>query len=156
MDGGAPDELDYAILYQLQENGRQAITDIADVVDVADNTVRNRIQRLEAEGVIEGYGVELDYDNAGVQHHYQFVCTAPISERERLAGRAREHDGVLEVVTLMTGTNNVMVRAAGVRKEDITYVASDLDEMGLTVEHEYLIKKQTQHPFSGFRTEHTR
>lgn len=52
MDATPTDAIDRAILYELQVNGRQQITDIADEVDVADNTVRNRLQKMEDEGVI--------------------------------------------------------------------------------------------------------
>jgi len=66
-----------------------SITDIADAVDVSDNTVRNRINALEEQGAITGYRATVDYDVAGVQHYYIFVCSARVSEREHLI---RRHD----------------------------------------------------------------
>lgn len=153
MDGSALDAVDRAILYHLQQNARRSITDIADSVNVADNTVRNRIQAMEEEGIIEGYSVDIDYDRADVQHYYLFVCTARVSEREQLAADAQQYSGVVEVLTLMTGTHNVYILAAGSQKDDITQLAYDLDDLGLRVDHEHLVREQTQQPFSGFELE---
>lgn len=144
------DDLDRAILYHLQENGRKSITDIANAVDVANNTVRNRIDKLEAQGVIRGYSVDLHYDNANVPHHYIFMCTAPVSEREQLADEVSELDGVVEVVTLMTGESNVHIHAVGIEKDDITYLAYDIDDLGLRINSEHVVRDHVNLPYSGF------
>lgn len=150
MDDSTLDAVDRAILYHLQQNARKPITDIADAVNVADNTVRNRIQTMEDEGVITGYGVEIDYDRAAVQHYYLFVCSARVSEREELADRAHRLPTVVEVITLMTGTRNVYVLGAGSQKDDITQLAYDLDESGLEIADEYLIRDHVRQPFEEF------
>ncbi|WP_226480356.1 Lrp/AsnC family transcriptional regulator [Natrinema amylolyticum] len=56
------DAIDREILHQLQQNARRPITAIAEAVNVADNTVRNRIDKLEAAGVIDGYSADVNYD----------------------------------------------------------------------------------------------
>lgn len=147
------DSIDRAILYHLQEDGHKTFTEIASALDVADNTVRNRVKKLEDEGVIEGFQVNVDYDRAGVQHYYIFSCTARVSEREALAEDARQYDGVLEVITLMTGRENVVIIAAGTEKDDITDLASDLDELGLVIERENLIREHVRQPFQEFALE---
>ena len=48
------DTVDQQILYFLQTDSRTPITAIADELNVSDNTVRNRIAKLEDRGVIEG------------------------------------------------------------------------------------------------------
>lgn len=153
MESSPLDAVDQAILYHLQQNARRSLTDIADAVNVTDNTVRNRIEALEDRGVIEGYQVNVNYDQAGVQHHFFFVCSARVSQREELAREAYQHPGVVEVLTLMTGRYNVYVIAAETRKEAITDIAFDLDEIGLEIESEHLIKRHDRMPFSGFRLE---
>lgn len=151
MDDPSLDAVDRAILYHLQRNARKPITDIADAVNMADNTVRNRIQEMEDTGVIEGYSVDIDYDRAGVQHYYVFVCSARVSEREQLVDEARQFPGVVEVLTLMTGSKNVYVLGAGSGKDDITQLAYDLDELGLEVNDEYLIRDHVHKAFEEFR-----
>lgn len=155
MDSSPLDAVDRAIPYHLQENARKPITDIADSVNVSDNTVRNCIRSLEDADVIEGYQVNVDYDRANVQHYYAFVCTARVSEREQLARQARERPAVVEVLSLMTGTNNVVVVGAGSRKDDMTDLAYQLDEIGLTIEREHLIREHERRPFEGFRLENS-
>ncbi|WP_336343505.1 Lrp/AsnC family transcriptional regulator [Halalkalicoccus ordinarius] len=151
MTDTAWDAVDRAIVHRLQQNARTTITDVAEAVNVSDNTVRNRIRRLEERGVIRGYRVDVDYNRIGVQHHYQFVCTASVSEREALADEALEVPGVIEVRTLMTGTRNVYVTAAGSDNDDITRIAMALDQLGLGIEEEDLIRSQTHQPLDGFR-----
>lgn len=51
------DETDRHILHVLQNNARATITDIANEVGVSGNTVRNRIEQLEEQGIIKGYSV---------------------------------------------------------------------------------------------------
>lgn len=149
------DAVDYAILYHLQENARRPLTDIADAIGVADNTVRNRIETLEEEGVIEGYQANINYDQVGTQHYYVFFCTARVSEREQLAEDAREFPAVVEVITLMTGTNNVIIFAAATQKDDVTNFAYEIDELGLDIEQEHLIRRHHRQPFERFRLEET-
>lgn len=53
----------------------------------------------------------------------------------------------------MTGTRNVYVTAAGADNDDITRIAMALDEVGLGIEEEDLIRSQTRQPLDGFRLE---
>lgn len=155
MESSSLDTVDQAILFYLQQDGRRPLTEIADAVNVSDNTVRNRIQAMEDEGVISGYHVNVNYDTADIQHHYVFVCTARVSKREQLAADVRDLPGVLEVTTLMTGTTNILIEAAARDKDAITELAYEIDELGLTIEHENLIREQFRQPFSGFRPPET-
>jgi DNA-binding Lrp family transcriptional regulator len=145
------DDVDRAILHHLQENARKSLTDIAEAVNVSDNTVRNRVQNLEENGVIQGYRIDVDYDAADIQHHYLFVCTVRVRRREELARKAREHDGVTEVISLMTGRCNVYVIGVGEGKDDMTDLAYDLDGLGLEIEREHLIRDHARQSFDGFR-----
>ena len=151
MSDAGLDAVDQAILYHLQQNSRKSITDIADAVDVSDNTIRNRIHDMEDKGVIQGYDVDVDYDTAGVQHYYLFVCSVRVSKREELANEVRKLPGVVEVITLMTGTHNVYIIASSHDKDGITDLASDVDELGVSIEQEHLIRDHVKQAYSGFR-----
>lgn len=150
MENSSLDVIDQAILYHLQQDGRRAITDIADALDVSDNTVRNRMQAMEESGVISGYRVTVNYDAANIQHYYLFVCSVRVRDRERLATEVRGLPGVVEVITLMTGTHNVYVIGAGEHKDDMTDLAYEIDDLGLAIEREHLIRAHDKQPFSGF------
>ena len=58
------DKKDRKILEQLKENGRASYTEIADSINVTEATVRNRIKKLEDEGVIQGYSVNVREENS--------------------------------------------------------------------------------------------
>ena len=150
MSSTPVDAIDRRILYQLQRDATQPITAIAEDVNVADNTVRNRIEKLEAAGVIDGYTATVNYDRAGVQHYYLFVCTSRVGDRETLAAEAQQVPGVVEVMTVMTGSQNVHITAAAPDKERITDIAYRLDELGLEIDREHLIWSHDRRPYTGF------
>lgn len=52
------DKKDEEILSYLEEDGRASYTDIANKVGVSEGTVRNRVEKLKEEGVIERFTVE--------------------------------------------------------------------------------------------------
>jgi len=91
-------EVDRGIPYLLQRDARRITTEeMGDVVDVSASTVRNRIDRLEQEGVIRGYHADVAYDTAGLQLQFVIVCDAPNERREQLSEQAREIQGILIV-----------------------------------------------------------
>lgn len=53
------DDVDEAILAHLQEDGRASYTAIADELGVSEGTVRNRVQRMQEDGMIKRFTVEL-------------------------------------------------------------------------------------------------
>lgn len=59
------DEKDLQILHLLQENARLPLKTLAGKVGLARSTVRERIARLEAEGVIRGYKAHVAWDYKG-------------------------------------------------------------------------------------------
>lgn len=148
------DDTDRAILQILQRDARNATAvEIADHLDVSDATVRNRIEALEDQGIIEGYVPIVNYEKAGYQLEVKIVCTAPIVEREELTQQALEIDGVVEIQEVMTGRHNVLVTVVTPTHDDLTAVAHALDGMGLSVEREELLRHTYLRPFNHFGVE---
>ena len=151
MSESPVDATDRHILYLLQEDARTNITDIADVVGVSGNTVRNRIEALEDRNVIKGYDVDIDYQKAGLDLHFAFTCSAGVSDREDLALQALDVPGVVEVREFMTGKQNVFVEGVGSDVDDITREARALDDLGLGIEAEALIRGDYSKSLEYFR-----
>lgn len=148
------DDIDRAILQILQRDARNSsAVDIAERVGVSDGTVRNRIEKLEQLGIIEGYVPTINYEQAGFQLQVKIVCTASIVEREELAEQARDVKGVVEVQELMSGRENIEVIAIAPTHDDLTATAQSLHELGLDVENEELIRRHYYRPFNHFGTE---
>jgi len=148
------DDVDRAILYALQEDARNMSSgEIAERTGTSDSTVRKRIRRLEASGVIRGYTAEVDYQRAGYPLRMLLFCTAPIPERGGLIPEILEIDGVVSVQELVTGERNLLVTAVGESDVDITPVAQELLEVGLTIADEVLVRSHETTPFGRFDPE---
>ena len=67
-DGAAAelDSFDLAILEALRQNARASNVEIAEKVNLSEAPCLRRIRRLEAEGVIQGYGVRLNPEAVGI------------------------------------------------------------------------------------------
>lgn len=140
------DDVDRQLLNLLQEDARHSAIEIAERIGVSDNTVHNRMDRLEEAGVVTGYTTDVDLDRSGLRLYFHFTCTASISQRSTVAEEALELPQVLEVTELMTGQENLQIKAVGVEDEDITHVAEQLDDLDLTINDENLIRTEhTQH-----------
>jgi DNA-binding Lrp family transcriptional regulator len=145
------DDVDRAILHALQEDARNmSSSEIAERTGTSDSTVRKRIQALERDGVVKGYSAEVDYRESGYPLRMLLFCTAPIPERGELVPVVLGIDGVVSVQELVTGEQNLLVTAVGESDSDITPVAQELLEMGLTVADEVLVRSHETTPFGGF------
>jgi DNA-binding Lrp family transcriptional regulator len=145
------DDVDRAILHALQEDARNLSSDeIAERAGIAGSTVRKRIQRLESEGVIKGYSADVDYGKSGYPLRMLLFCTAAIPERGDLIPDILAIDGVVSVQELVTGDQNLLVTAVGETDNDITPVAQELLEMGLTVADEVLVRSHESTSFGKF------
>ncbi len=145
------DDIDENILYALQMDARNTSSgDIAARTSASDSTVRKRIQQLEANGVIKGYSAEVNYQQSGYPLRMLLYCTAAIPERGDHIPEILAIDGVVSVQELVTGEQNLLVTAVGETDNDITPVAQELLEMGLTVADEVLVRSHETTPFGKF------
>jgi DNA-binding Lrp family transcriptional regulator len=148
------DDVDEAILYALQEDARNMSSgDIAERTGTSDSTVRKRIQRLESREVIKGYSAEVDYGKSGYPLRMLLFCTASIPERGDLVSEILDIDGVVSVQELVTGEQNLLVTAVGESDSDITPVAQELLDMGLSIADEVLVRSQEMTPFGEFESD---
>jgi len=145
------DYIDRCILYSLQEDARQmSASTIAERLDVSARTVRNRIDKLEEAGVINGYHLDVNYEIAGYQLHTMVVCTAPIEEREEIAKAAADVPGVINVREIMTGDQNLLVEVVGTDGDDLSRITGDLNDLGLHINDEDIIRNEYESQFQEF------
>lgn len=151
MSGPSLDELDFGILHLLQEDARhQTPVDMADELPVTDNTVRNRIEKMESQGVIQGYVPVIDYERAGFPIRLQFTCTAPVDERSAIAEEALTIPHVVRVEEMLTAQNNVQILAITREAEALNEISSRIDGLGVTIENESLQRRMLYRPFNHF------
>ena len=145
------DDIDRTIVHALQEDARNLSSDeIAERAGIAGSTVRKRIRRLESKGVIKGYSADVDYGRSGYPLRMLLFCTASIPERGDLIPEILAIDGVVSVQELVTGERNLLVTAVGESDGDITPVARELLDMGVTVADEVLVRSHESTPFGEF------
>ncbi|MFB6229144.1 MAG: Lrp/AsnC family transcriptional regulator [Halobacteriales archaeon] len=154
MKNGELDSIDKRILYYLQQDARRTSSnDIAEKLDLSASTVRTRLNQLEKSGIVRGYHLDIDYDLAGYPLYTKIICTAPIPERDDLANRARDVRGVTATREIMTGERNVYVNAIGRDHDDLNRISEELDDLGLAIVDEQLIRDEHVCPYHGFLEE---
>ena len=121
----ALDKVDRAIIEELERDSRTSQRKLASKIGVAQGTITNRMQRLESDGVIKGYGVKLDAESVGwgmtIMAGLRIEKGRMIEVQEKIASDPR-----VFTVYDITGDWDSMVLA---RVED----RSDLDDLTKTV-----------------------
>lgn len=113
-----PDDLDLAILELLRSDGRKPYTEIAQLLQVSEGTVRNRVARLVEKGVMQIVGlidpVRMGYDTPamiGVTIH-----NADIDEVARKIASFPE----VSYLIMVSGGFDLMVEVICRDREDFT------------------------------------
>lgn len=148
------DEIDRGILHLLQEDARSiTAAGMAEAVGVSPSTVRNRIDLLEANGVIRGYHPDIDYERAGYQLHMIAICHVPASERAAIVRETMGIEGVVTVREMLTGSANVHVEAVGTDSEAVDRISGRLSDLGLEIRSMEIVKTLHRQPFNHFGME---
>jgi Lrp/AsnC family transcriptional regulator for asnA, asnC and gidA len=92
------DSLDWKILKALQENSKQTYSEVGRQLGVAHSTVYDRIRKMEKNGVIKKWTVDIDHEKIGMNYvtARMTVYTDP-KESENVAKELSEAKQVLEV-----------------------------------------------------------
>jgi len=139
------DAVDRAILKALSEDGRIAVTELAEKVRVSRANAYARLARLESDGVIDGYGVRINPRAIGLEVAALIFLTTEQSEWREIREQLLQIPEV-EFVGFATGDLDfvVLVRAAhtdelrdvvlerfialpGVRKTQTVLLLDDVD-----------------------------
>jgi Lrp/AsnC family leucine-responsive transcriptional regulator len=80
------DNLDQAILEELQVNGRISVADLARQIHLSQPAVHNRIKRLERSGIIQSYVALIDREKIG----YDVTCFVEMNIQQDRMNLIRE------------------------------------------------------------------
>jgi Lrp/AsnC family transcriptional regulator for asnA, asnC and gidA len=121
------DSLDWKILEALQENSKQTYSEVGRQLGVAHSTVYDRIRKMEKNGVIKKWTVDIDHEKIGINYvtAHMTVYTNP-KETENVAKELSEAKQVLEVSMSLSEELLIMVKV----------IARDQDEL-----HSFIAKK---------------
>ncbi|SIS17847.1 Lrp/AsnC family transcriptional regulator [Natronorubrum thiooxidans] len=151
-DGVDIDSIDEGVLFALQRDARKVtINEIAEYVDVSPSTVRNRIDNMEEEGVIEGYEPKINYEKAGFSLRLLFICTADPNDRTNVASDVLDIVGVVNVIEMITSENNLYIETIATGTGDLIRLTNELNEYGLNVHSSEIITKNYSQPWGHFK-----
>jgi Lrp/AsnC family transcriptional regulator for asnA, asnC and gidA len=103
------DETDREILRILQSDARTPFSEVARQIDMSSATVHDRVNRMEEEGVIEGYHAKVDPKSVGLGISAIVGLRVEQGREEETLERLTRIGGVQEVF-LTTGQWDVMMR----------------------------------------------
>lgn len=113
------DEMDRRILSLLQQDGRLPNAEIARRVGMAPSATLERVRKLEARGVIEGYELRLDARKLGLGVTAFIYITASDKQGELDTGeRLAQHPNVQEVHHI-AGEDCYLVKVRAVDTDDL-------------------------------------
>ena len=145
------DDVDRSILYMLQRDARNSTAqDIADRAGVSASTVRNRIDQLEVDGIIQGYHPEINYEAADLPLQVTFIISSPPKKLEENSEKLRGVQGVIDVREMLTGRRNLHVDVVGTSTTDLTRITDSIHDLDVNIESSEMMRKRHVQPFNHF------
>lgn len=145
------DDVDRSILYLLQQDARGTSAEaMANKVGVSASTIRNRIDRLEEDGIINGYHPEIDYEAANIPLQITFVISAPPTDLQEYSARIREIQGIVDVREMLTGRRNLHADVVGTSTDEVTRITDAIHDVGVEIESSEMMRQRHVQPFNHF------
>lgn len=114
------DALDSRILAALQRDGRQSVTDLAAAIGLSPTPCARRLAKLEADGVIEGYGARIDQARIGFPVSIFIWVELDSQSKDAIDAFERAVRGFDRVMEchLMTGSRDILMRVVAADLSD--------------------------------------
>ena len=124
------DATDRKILALLQQDGRRTFGDIAAKVRLSAPSVKRRVDRLRAQGALEGFTAIVDYGALGwhTEALVELFCR-PGTSLDEVAATLREHSEVVEAWSV-TGEADAIARVRTEDNRDLERLIIDLQRDG--------------------------
>ncbi|MFI9100810.1 Lrp/AsnC family transcriptional regulator [Streptomyces fildesensis] len=146
------DETDWAILTELQNDGRIAFTELARRVNLSASATTERVRRLEAAEVITGYRAEVDLERTGYGVLAVVRLKYPGTRHEPLHRLIGERSEILECLRT-TGDDCYVLKVATTSMAGLEEIVDALAQFGSTTTN--LVLSSTL-PFRGPQVPRTR
>ncbi|MEU7529000.1 Lrp/AsnC family transcriptional regulator [Saccharothrix sp. NPDC042600] len=139
------DPTDWAILAELQTDGRIALTELGRRVNLSPSATTERVKRLEAAGVVTGYRATVDLDKVGYPVLAVVRLKYPGNRHEPLHRLLAERTEVLECLRT-TGEDCYTLKIAATSMPHLERVVNELTAFGSTTTN--IVYRQTL-PYRG-------
>jgi Lrp/AsnC family leucine-responsive transcriptional regulator len=141
------DATDWAILVELQRDGRVPLTELARRVNLSASATTERVKRLEASGVIGGYRADVDLARTGFNVLAVVGLKYLGNQHEPLRKLLDERLEILECLRT-TGDNCYVLKVAATSMSHLETLVDELCQFGDTTTN--LVYSQTL-PYRGPR-----
>jgi Lrp/AsnC family leucine-responsive transcriptional regulator len=143
------DDIDWAILDQLQANGRTGYRELGRRVGLSAPAVAARVRRLEADGIIKGYKAVVDPDVLGldVLAFVRMSVTGHPDADEDVIDTARRIPDIVSVYRV-TGAETYLLRVRVRRVHDLERVLRPLWRFGATTTGVVMSQPLEDRPFT--------
>lgn len=123
------DQLDVALVEAMRENPRVGDLELSRITRVARATVQSRLSKMEAAGIISGYGPDIDLVAAG--HPVLAFVTLEIAQGS-LDAVTEELESLPNVLDayVTSGTADVVCKIAATSHEDLQAVLLHISQSG--------------------------
>jgi Lrp/AsnC family leucine-responsive transcriptional regulator len=125
------DPTDWAILVELQRDGRLPLTELGRRVNLSASAATERVKRLEATGVITGYRADVDLGKAGYAVLAVVRLKYPGSRHEALHKLLGERFEILECLRT-TGDDCYTLKVAAASMAHLEKAMDELAQFGST------------------------
>jgi Lrp/AsnC family leucine-responsive transcriptional regulator len=125
------DETDWAILVELQSDGRMSFTELARRVHLSTSATTERVKRLEATGVVSGYRAVVDLDAVGITLVSVIRLKYFGNHHEPFHKYVEDSDQVLECLRI-TGEDCYVLKIGAVSMRQLGEYVDDLARFGDT------------------------
>jgi Lrp/AsnC family leucine-responsive transcriptional regulator len=141
------DATDWAILVELQCDGRVPLTELARRVNLGASATTERVKRLEAAGVITGYRANVDLEKVGLPVLAVVRLKYPGSQHQPLHRVLGERPEILECLRT-TGEDCYLLKVSATSMAHLEQVVNELAQFGSTTTN--VVYSQTL-PYRGPR-----
>ncbi|KOX13914.1 AsnC family transcriptional regulator [Saccharothrix sp. NRRL B-16348] len=142
---GNLDPTDWAILAELQRDGRIALSELGRRVNLSASATTERVRRLESVGVITGYRAEVDLAKVGYAVLAVVRLKYPGNRHEPLHALLADRPEILECLRT-TGDDCYTLKVAATSMPHLEQVVNDLTGFGSTTTN--IVYSQTL-PYRG-------
>jgi Lrp/AsnC family leucine-responsive transcriptional regulator len=93
------DKTDIKLLRQIEMNARQSFAELGEQVGLSKTPCWQRVQKLEADGVIRGYRAQVDPKQLGLNVHAFVHATINASKYTEFETAVQRHSSILQCFT---------------------------------------------------------
>ena len=116
---------DQQLLSVLRGKARASTTELAQILGISRSTVQKRLERLETEGVISGYTVQLssDYLDQEIKAHVM-VTVSPHMTKDII--KSMEKFGAVRAIYSVSGPHDLIIEVAAMSVNDLDSVIDSI------------------------------